>query len=379
MKILHTADWHLGKKVNGISRLDEQKAILQELIGIVEKNSVDVVLVAGDIFNVSTAPQEVYELFYETVLALSNSGNRAVIVVNGNNDEGSRLTASKQFAEQFNIFLIDSLDYEVITSIPKGKAVQVLDIGKGYIKIEKGGERAIVCYLPFPSRKLLSEAKMHDATKDEKIKKLIERSTINFEAGAVNIFLSHIQVEATAGDDSNLTHKFDISVLPKKADYVALGGFHDMGQVEGMDTVYYSGSTTQINPKEQPEKYVIILNTENSKIVNKEFVKIKNARRIVTFSVKNYEDALKKLSGNEAHIIEMSFVEGTISKEEISELKKNFQNIAQFNIHTKLNTKTDKQISELLPTTAFSEFHQEQTGEKPNEIMQAVFKEIFNK
>ncbi|MCL2483956.1 MAG: exonuclease subunit SbcD, partial [Firmicutes bacterium] len=81
MKILHTADWHLGKKVNGISRLDEQKAILQELIGIVEKNSVDVVLVAGDIFNVSTAPQEVYELFYETVLALSNSGNRAVIVV----------------------------------------------------------------------------------------------------------------------------------------------------------------------------------------------------------------------------------------------------------------------------------------------------------
>ena len=66
MKILHTADWHLGKKLNDFSRIDEQRAVLEEICEIAEKEDVDAVIIAGDLFDSFNPSNEAVELFYKT-------------------------------------------------------------------------------------------------------------------------------------------------------------------------------------------------------------------------------------------------------------------------------------------------------------------------
>ncbi|NQX80640.1 MAG: exonuclease subunit SbcD, partial [Flavobacteriaceae bacterium] len=71
MKILHTADWHLGKKLENFSRLEEQHLVLDEICEKAENIEVDVVLIAGDIFDTFNPPTEAVKLFYRTVKRLT--------------------------------------------------------------------------------------------------------------------------------------------------------------------------------------------------------------------------------------------------------------------------------------------------------------------
>jgi exonuclease SbcD len=86
MKILHTADWHLGKWLDNYPRLPEQKEILEEICEIAEHELVDVVLIAGDLFDTFNPSAEAQELFYKTLRRLGNNGKRAVVAIAGNHD-----------------------------------------------------------------------------------------------------------------------------------------------------------------------------------------------------------------------------------------------------------------------------------------------------
>jgi DNA repair protein SbcD/Mre11 len=74
MKILHTSDWHLGKRLDDFSRMEEQQAVLLEICEIAERENVDVVLVAGDLFDTFNPPTEAVDLFYKTLKRLTNNG-----------------------------------------------------------------------------------------------------------------------------------------------------------------------------------------------------------------------------------------------------------------------------------------------------------------
>ena len=93
MKFLHTADWHLGKKLNGHSRHPEQVEVLDEICRIAEEKAVDLILVAGDLFDNSNPSIESTELFYKTLRRLSADGSRAVIAIAGNHDSPERIAA----------------------------------------------------------------------------------------------------------------------------------------------------------------------------------------------------------------------------------------------------------------------------------------------
>ena len=103
MKILHTADWHLGRKLEGRSRHLEQVAVLAEIVGIAEQEQVDAVLIAGDIFDTYNPPAESEALFYETMARLADGGRRAVVVLAGNHDSPDRLIASSPYARALGI------------------------------------------------------------------------------------------------------------------------------------------------------------------------------------------------------------------------------------------------------------------------------------
>ena len=106
MKLLHTADWHLGKRLGDYSRLEEQHQVLDEICQLAERENVDAVLIAGDLFDTFNPPNEASELFYRTVHRLSDHGQRAVVAIAGNHDAPDRIEAPDPLARASGIVLV---------------------------------------------------------------------------------------------------------------------------------------------------------------------------------------------------------------------------------------------------------------------------------
>ena len=94
MRILHTSDWHLGKTLEQYSRLEEQEEFLKEFIEIVKDNDIDLVLIAGDIYDNGNPPAKAEKMFYSTISEITSSGKTAVLVIAGNHDNPERLVAA---------------------------------------------------------------------------------------------------------------------------------------------------------------------------------------------------------------------------------------------------------------------------------------------
>ena len=101
MKILHTADWHVGRTLRGRNRADEHRAVLDEIVAITRDAAVDLVLVAGDQFDRAVPTPESEEIVYDALLRLARTGAQ-VVVIAGNHDNPRRLTAVRPLLELAN-------------------------------------------------------------------------------------------------------------------------------------------------------------------------------------------------------------------------------------------------------------------------------------
>ena len=100
MKVLHTSDWHIGKRLLGRERIGEQREVLREIAALCERERVELVLVAGDVFDTYLPSSEAEDLFYTSVRELAGK-DRAVVIISGNHDSAERLDfASSLLAEQ---------------------------------------------------------------------------------------------------------------------------------------------------------------------------------------------------------------------------------------------------------------------------------------
>ena len=106
MRILHTSDWHLGKTLEQYSRLEEQEEFLKEFIEIVKDNDIDLVLIAGDIYDNGNPPAKAEKMFYSTISEITSSGKTAVLVIAGNHDNPERLVAASSLAYEHGVILL---------------------------------------------------------------------------------------------------------------------------------------------------------------------------------------------------------------------------------------------------------------------------------
>ena len=98
MKLIHTADWHLGKNIEGHSRLEEQRLFLKDFINICEEEQADIIIIAGDIYDNYNPSAMAEQLFYDTLKQLSRNGDCMTVVIAGNHDNPERLVASGPLA-----------------------------------------------------------------------------------------------------------------------------------------------------------------------------------------------------------------------------------------------------------------------------------------
>lgn len=106
MRILHTSDWHLGRSLDQVNRMDEQREFIEHLCRMVEERDIDLVLVAGDVYDTYNPSAAAEELFYEAIDRLNGDGKRAVVVIAGNHDNPERLCAASPLAYRNGIILL---------------------------------------------------------------------------------------------------------------------------------------------------------------------------------------------------------------------------------------------------------------------------------
>ena len=245
MRVLHTSDWHVGKAIRGRSRAGEHRAVLAEIAGVAEREDVDLVIVAGDLFDTAAPTPESERIVYRALLDLA-TGGRPVVVVAGNHDSAPRLAAVAPLSQASGITVASAIR-------PPGDG--------GVLEIAAGRETAQVALLPFPSQRyvvtadvlLAGDAADAHAAYADRVVNILRVLTAGFRADTVNLVAAHLMVMGgTMGGGERGAHTvFDYWVpataFPAAAQYAALGHLHRAQQLPGPAPLHYCGSPLQLD------------------------------------------------------------------------------------------------------------------------------------
>lgn len=284
MKILHTADWHVGKALRGRSRAEEHAQVLGEIVEIAAERQVDLVLVAGDLFDSAAPPPEAEKLVYGTLLSLASNGAE-VAVVAGNHDHPSRLGALAPLLEHVHV--------------AAGSRVLRPELGGMRTVKTRTGEEARVVLLPFVSHKsairsaeLLSiDSSQLQGRYADYCGRIVEVLCEQMDTRLPNLLVGHFAVMGgVAGGGERPAHMVEdyyvpAQIFPGSLNYVALGHLHGPQKIAGKCPIWYSGSPLQLDfgESEKPCE-VLIVEASAGKPAQVERVKLRSGRKLTTLT-----------------------------------------------------------------------------------------------
>ena len=246
MRALHTGDWHVGKKIRGRTRADEHRCVLREITDIVGRERVDLVLVAGDLFDTAAPSPESQGIVYDALLDFAATGAE-VAVVTGNHDN----------AHVWRVLgpLFARAGVRVLSEVTRPEAGGVTSFTAG------DGTRVNLAMLPFVSKRGIVRADqlMNGAAFDnaliyaQRMTLLITALCSSFQPDAVNILMAHAFVlGGAAGGGERAAHLVEEYALqapsfPATASYVALGHLHRPQAIAGATAIHYCGAPLQLD------------------------------------------------------------------------------------------------------------------------------------
>ena len=390
MKILHTSDWHLGKKLEGYSRISEQEKFMENLVRIAEGEKVDIVLVAGDIYDVPNPPSDAERLFYRGVKKLSDGGKRPVVIIPGNHDSADRLAASNPLSREMGIIIFEKPFEKKETGI-YGE-YKVLSSVEGGIEIDISGERVYIYALPYPGEKSLGEKFTVTGDSEDQISyskrigKILQDGINEKPEKIPGIIMTHIFLTGSSGDGDERSIELggsmavNLSDLPE-ADYIALGHIHRPMCFEKKRAVY-SGSPIEYRVSENryPKKvYTAELNGNlNTEIKS---IEVENYKPIKRYFIEGIENAIEKsesLQGEEEWIYLEIDTDRPLDSNEVRAIKAN-KNVIEIIPKVRWEENNSFEINEYTPeniTKAFKNFYKKSRNSEPSKEIMEVFMRI---
>lgn len=394
MRILHTGDWHLGKNLEGQSRMDEQEAFLNDFIDIVEENNIDLVIIAGDVYDSSNPPARAEKMFYDTLKKLSKNGERLTLVIAGNHDNPERLVAAGPLAMEHGIIMVGT-PKTVVQPGQYGKH-RVVNSGEGFVEIEINGEKSVILTVPYPSEKRLNEVLYGEMDDDEerlksygeRIKQLFDSLKVNYRKDTINIAVSHIYTMGSEESGSERaiqlggSYIVDGYCLPKEAQYVALGHVHKPQVVPGTNKkARYSGSPIQYNKKERntiKKCFIVDLSAGKEAIINE--VELKIYKPIELWACNSIDEAIEKCEENkerECWVYLEIKTDRYIREDEIKRMKDLKKDILE--ILPKLNSDVEEESAISIQEKSFEEifrefYKKEREVEADNEVVDLLLR-----
>lgn len=245
MRLIHTSDWHLGRRLKGIDRTPEIEYQLEELFSVAKILEVDAVLVAGDIFDGPSPPADAEKVAYRFFCRLREANIPAVIIA-GNHDSAFRIEGISQL-----------LSHIGVSALGRPKKANK----GGVIQIETQNGKLCVAAMPFASeRRLLKAEDLWE--KDELEQRQHYKQTVaylfnnlasGFREDSVNVVMAHLTIEGAKRAYSEVdyytrdTYSLAGQTLPPDAQYIALGHIHKPQQIPNAAPTYYSGSLIQVD------------------------------------------------------------------------------------------------------------------------------------
>ena len=400
MKILHTADWHLGKRLDRFSRLEEQILVMDEIVMIADEQNVDLVLIAGDLFDNFNPSVEAIELFYKTLKRLSRNGKRPVIAISGNHDSPSLIDAPDPLARECGIILIGH---------PKAK---VTPFELADFKISNSVEGMIELKLnnhDFPIRILhtafANEIRLKEyfgENKEDALNQVLADNWKNItdefcDENGVNILMTHLYMNKKGaallqepdGEKPIKIGNADLiysDTIPSQIQYTALGHLHACQNIGTKEkpVVYASSPLCYSFSEAGQTKYISIIEAQPHQQISYEKIALKSGKSLIRKTFDDVDNAIDWLSENQNTLVELTLESETYLKaEERKRLYNAHQGIVYLIPKVKNQNFTEKQLHEInlnqdIQSLFKDYFKSKNNAQEPNEELLDLFNEILN-
>lgn len=403
MKILHTSDWHLGKRLESFSRLEEQKEVLDEICSIADIEKVDAVIIAGDLFDTFNPPTDAVELFYKTLKRLSKDGKRAVIAIAGNHDSPDRIEAPDPLARECGIIFSGYPNSEINPfTLETGFAVTKSAPGFIELKIPDNQSPLRVLTTPYANESRL-KTYLGSEDKEASLRHVLSdawQTTADkyCDSQGINILMTHLfmmkegsELPEEPEDEKPILHvggaqPVHTSNIPNEIQYVALGHLHRYQEVKGANCpVIYTGSPLAYSFSEaNQQKHAALVEVNLGQEAKITQIPLSSGRRLLRERFDDVDKAVRWLTENPDVFVELTLVSDTYIKTEDRKRLLNAHDGIVTIIPEVLNANIGqnnasgpaidlrKDMAEL-----FDDFFHHEKGQAPNDRVKELFKEVI--
>jgi DNA repair protein SbcD/Mre11 len=283
VRILHTSDLHLGHRLLERSRIEEQEALLEWLVQIIRQEEVELLIIAGDIFDTGAPPNAALKLYYNFLHQVAETECLATLIIGGNHDSVAALNAPRQLLSHFRV---------QVTGGAAGTDEELF-----LMRDRQGEPSALVGCVPFLRERDLRTPRPGESIEERDaglVAGIREHYRLLSEAAADRgdlplILCGHLFAGGVSGGGERDLYvgnlgQIDSSVFPAEAQYVALGHLHRAQAVGGSSHIRYSGSPLALDFTDDSVKSVTLLNLEHRAPLEVELFPAPVFRRLVSLS-----------------------------------------------------------------------------------------------
>ena len=371
VKFLHTADWHIGRKLQGLDLLEDQQFVLENLITEMKKINPDFLIIAGDLYDRSVPSKEATKLLQELLVKINIGCNIPIFAISGNHDSKERLAIGEAWFSKHKFYLHTRLE-------------QAFD----KISYEDADIYLLPYFEPFEAREHFEDATL--TTHNTATKRVIDEIYKNLDTNKTNILVAHTFVSGGLETDSEreisvgTVENVAVEVFDK-FDYVALGHLHNPNAIKET-RLKYSGSPMAYSFSEASQTKGMRLIEVTKECYSEEFIPLKQKRKLHNISA-SYEEVLTKEfqqnydCKNNYFSMELSGLEGITDP--LPRIKEYYPNVLI--LKQKRNTGIDNEVKldrEMLtksPLQLIEGFYNEQTGSELTEGQKRVLVNIIDK
>ncbi|PXW91768.1 exodeoxyribonuclease I subunit D [Streptohalobacillus salinus] len=367
MKILHTADWHLGKIVNAVHMTADQREQLNQLFTMIETEQPDLLIIPGDIYDRSIPPKEAVDLLDQTLTRLVKDFQLPVLITSGNHDSPDRLQFGHQLFKENQLYIETKLK----------KDVEALTFYDQYGPVTF---HLIPYFEPEEVNQWFLDERI--VTHQQATEKVIEQIESSIDDNERHVVLAHTFM--AGGMESDSEDRLSMvggspyvdADLFKAFDYVALGHLHQPQKVKH-DHIQYSGSLMKYSFSEANHKKSAVL----VELLEKGKVSIRrlpfSPRRDLRIIEGLFEELMAEEPASDDYLLVRLFDDAEVL-DVMSELRKKFPNVLRLE---QIRPKSDRQLDQLADMRAkqtlskralFSRFYQDMIGEPLTEERQAI-------
>ena len=367
MRFLHISDIHLGKLLFQQNLLEIQIDLLNQIINYLVDNDIDVLIMAGDIYDRSVPSNEAIEALNDFLSLLILKHHKKVLMIAGNHDSATRLSFASGLLKQEGLYIEAFVQEEMKPVVIDGVNFYLLPFFKpSYIRYLYNDESITTYQDAFAAYMKRQKINLDETNV------LI---THQFIAGNKEVIKSESEAVLSVGGSEII----DVSLV-KQFDYVALGHIHAPQQIS-CDTIRYSGSLMRYSFDEVKQKKSIVDVSIANKKVTYQLVELKPKQDLI--KITGYFDEVMNYDNNHNDFIAVELLDTKIVPNAIDYLRKKYENVLQItypNLISKQitnNTKADIGFEKLSSLELFEQFYEKIKGSKLDKEAKALVAEIL--